>query len=149
MNTPVSSLLTKKSIELLSVAPDTTVQKAVELMNRVRVGSVLVMDSKSLVGIFTERDVLRKIVAEGRDATKVAVSEVMSSQLVTISPDTEVGQAMDIVSENKVRHLPVLEDGLVVGLISAGDLNRHATETFRAEAGTLMSYLSDSGGIGY
>ncbi|NER51235.1 MAG: CBS domain-containing protein [Symploca sp. SIO1A3] len=149
MNTPVSSLLTKKSIELLSVAPDTTVQKAVELMNRVRVGSVLVMESKSLVGIFTERDVLRKIVAEGKDATRIAVSEVMSSQLVTISPDTEVGQAMDIVSENKVRHLPVLEDGRLVGLISAGDLNRHTTETFRAEAGTLMSYLSGSGGIGH
>jgi len=148
MNTPVSALLAKKSIELLTVSPETTVQKAVELMNRVRVGSVLVMDSRTLVGIFTERDVMRKIVAEGRDATSVLVSELMSSQLVTISPDTEVGAAMDIVSENKIRHLPVMEDGRLLGLISAGDLNRHATETFRAEAGTLMSYLSDSGAIG-
>lgn len=148
MNTPISSLLSSKSVDILSVAPETTVQKAVEMMTRLRVGSVLVMDEASLVGIFTERDVLRKIVAEGRDATEVMVSDVMSSELVTISPSMDVGMAMDIVSENKIRHLPVLEDGRVVGLISAGDLNRHATETFRTEAGTLMSYISHNGGMG-
>ena len=86
--------------------------------------------------------------AEGRDAAAVAISEVMSSQLLTISPDTEAGAAMDMVSENKIRHLPVVENGKVLGLISAGDLNRHATQTLRAEAGTLMSYLSHSGGMG-
>ena len=148
MNTPVSSLLTKKPVELLSVAPDTSVLKAVELMNSVRVGSVLVMDSSVLVGIFTERDVLRKIVAERRDASAVKVSDVMSRDVLTITPDTEAGQAMDLVSKHKIRHLPVVEDGRLFGLISAGDLNRHATETFRAEAGTLMSYLSHSGGMG-
>lgn len=148
MNAPVSSLLANKSIDLLSVAPDTTVLKAVELMMKVKVGSVLVMEDGALAGIFTERDVMRRIVAEGKSASEVAVSDVMSSQLVTITPDTEISHAMDLVSENKIRHLPVLEDGRVVGLISAGDLNRHATETFRAEAGTLMSYLSDSGAIG-
>lgn len=142
MNTPISKLLSQKSVDLLSIAPDTTVLEAVELMNRVRVGSVLVMEDEALAGIFTERDVLRKIVAEGRDASSVNVSEVMSSELVTITSKTEVGQAMDLVSENKIRHLPVVDEGRLVGLISAGDLNRHATETFRAEAGTLMNYIS-------
>ncbi|MBC2606732.1 CBS domain-containing protein [Pelagicoccus albus] len=145
MNSPVSDLLAKKSVSLLTVNPDTSVLEAVEIMNRVKVGCVMVMQDKALAGIFTERDVLRRVVAQGVDASRVAVSEVMSSQLVTIEPSTEVGHAMDIVNENKVRHLPVLEDGRLIGLISAGDLNRHLTETFRKEAGTLMSYLSGSG----
>lgn len=149
MKSPVSSLLANKSINLLSVSPSATVLEAVEQMMKMKVGSVLVMEENELVGIFTERDVMRRIVAEGKNAGEVAVSEVMSSQLVTISPETEIGHAMDLVSENKIRHLPVLEaGGRVVGLISAGDLNRHATETFRAEAGTLMSYLSDAGAVG-
>lgn len=117
-------------------------------MNRIRVGCVLVMDANRLVGIFTERDVLRKVVAEGRDAASSLVSEVMTSQLLTIGPKTEVREAMDIVNENKIRHLPVLEDGKLLGLISAGDLNRHVTEIYRQEAGTLMSYLSHSDAIG-
>lgn len=114
-------------------------------MNNKRVGCVLVMGEEGLSGIFTERDVLRRIVAEGKIASEVLISDVMTDQLLTVSPETEVGQAMDLVSKHKIRHLPVLDEGELVGLISAGDLNRHVTEVFRQEAGTLMSYLSEHG----
>lgn len=145
MNTPVSSLLSEKKISLLTVNPSTPVIKAVEMMNKVGVGCVLITEADKLVGIFTERDVLRRVVVKGFDASAVAISEVMTSQLLTISPATEVGQAMDIINEKKLRHLPVLDSGHLVGLISAGDLNRHMTQAFRQEAGTLMSYLSGHG----
>lgn len=117
-------------------------------MNKKRVGSVLVTRGEKLVGIFTERDVLRRVVAASLNAAEVTVAEVMTGQLLTVTPDTEVGHAMDLVNENKVRHLPVIDHGKIVGLISAGDLNRHMTETFRQEAGTLMSYISDNGFTG-
>lgn len=142
MHTPVSTLLAEKRHEVLSVGPESTVLDAVQLMNVHRVGSVIVLDHNKLVGIFTERDVLRRIVAERVDPAKALVRDVMTSDLVTVGSDTEVQQAMALISERKLRHLPVVDHGELVGLVSAGDINRHVTQIFKAEAGSLMSYIT-------
>lgn len=142
MNTPISTLLAEKRHDVLSVSPDATVLEAVSLMNERRVGSVVVLEGGKLVGIFTERDVLRRIVAEQRDPMQTRVRDVMTRDLVTVGSSTEVQQAMAVINEKKLRHLPVIDEGRLVGLISSGDINRHVTQIFKAEAGSLMCYIT-------
>lgn len=142
MNTPVSVLLAEKRGELLSVSPDDTALEAVSRMNERRIGSVLVLEHGRLVGIFTERDVLQRIVAAGRDPQKTLVREVMTSDPVTLDASTTVQEAMDVVNQKKCRHLPVLKGSELLGLISSGDLNRHMTEFLNSEAASLMSYIN-------
>lgn len=142
MNTPISNLLAEKHSDVLSVSPDATVLEAVSLMNDRRVGSVLVLEGGALAGIFTERDVLRRIVADRLDPVTTLVRDVMTRDLVTVPSSTEVQQAMAVINEKKLRHLPVVDDGKLVGLLSSGDINRHVTQMFKAEAGSLMSYIT-------
>ncbi len=142
MHTPISTLLAEKRHEVVSVGPESTVLDAVQLMNDRRIGSVIVLERKKLVGIFTERDVLRRVVAERADPAKALVGDVMTSDLVTVDPNTEVQQAMALINERKLRHLPVVENGELVGVLSSGDINRHVTQLFKAEAGSLLSYIT-------
>jgi CBS domain-containing protein len=93
-------------------------------MNEERIGALLVCENGEMVGIFTERDVLIRIVDEGRDPGMTKVVDVMTSKVVAVRPETGVEDAMAIISERRFRHLPVLDDGALVGLVSAGDLTR-------------------------
>ncbi len=115
---------------------------AVAEMNRHRVGSMLVLESGRLVGIFTERDVLRRIVGEGRDPRTTAIRDVMTGNLITIGPDATVEQAMAIFTEKRCRHLPVLENGALVGATSIGDITRWMGDVHRAEAEHLKNYIT-------
>ncbi len=115
---------------------------AVAEMNRHRVGSMLVLESGRLVGIFTERDVLRRIVGEGRDPRSTPIRDVMTGNLITIGPDATVEQAMAIFTEKRCRHLPVLENGALVGSISIGDITRWMGDVHRAEAEHLKNYIT-------
>ena len=142
MNTPISSLLAEKQRSVVSVSPDSSVLDAVARMNERGIGSVLVLDQGELVGIFTERDVLRRVVAERRDPNTTLVREVMTQELVTLQSTALVGEAMSKINEKKIRHLPVVDGGSLAGLISSGDINRHITQSFKSEAGSLMSYIT-------
>lgn len=126
MDQPVSRVLADKQRgeEIESISPDGSVALAVRRMNELGIGSLLVMDGDRLIGIFTERDVLVRVVGAARDPAQTVVSEVMTVQILTIEPDTTVEEAMRLMTERRCRHLPVLEDDQVVGLISIGDLTR-------------------------
>lgn len=142
MNVPVSAILDRKGRQVYSVAPSVTVAEAVAEMNLHRVGSVLVIEGGRLVGIFTERDVLRRLVGPGLDPHRVTVDKVMTANVMTIAPDFSIEESMALFTEKRFRHLPVLDDGKLVGTISIGDITRWLSDHHRAEAEHLKNYIT-------
>ncbi len=142
MNAPISAILDRKGCHVYSVPPTATIAEAVDEMNRNRVGSIIVMEGRRLVGIFTERDVLRRVVTAALDPKETCVTEVMSSNVITISRDATVEETTRIFTEKRCRHLPVVEDGVVCGTISIGDITRWIGESHRAEAEHLKNYIT-------
>lgn len=124
MDTKIRAVVDSKGGRVLSIDGGAMVRDAVAIMNEHLIGSLLVLDGPRLIGIFTERDVLVRVVGDGRDPATVRVGEVMTRQIMVVEPDTTVQQAMSLMTTRRCRHLPVLEDGRVVGLISIGDLTR-------------------------
>lgn len=144
MNEPVTKILDQKAEKLEAVAPQATVSEAIKRMNDRNIGSVLVMDGQRMVGIFTERDVLTRVVPRGLDPTKIPVGEVMTQKPVTISPTTTVEEAMMVVSDTRRRHLPVVEGARVIGMISIGDLNRYVVRDQKRTIDDLIDYVQRS-----
>ena len=142
MDTPVSTLLERKQSEVLSVPLAATVAEAVAKMNERHVGSVVVLEGERLVGIFTERDVLRRVVGAGLDPRTARVAELMTRNLVTISPGTTVEQAMALFTDKRCRHLPVVVGGRLTGLLSIGDVTRWLVDSNRAECEHLKNYIA-------
>jgi CBS domain-containing protein len=142
MNAAITAILDRKGRNVFSVASKVTVSEAVAEMNRHRVGSVLILDEGRLVGIFTERDVLRRVVGAGVDPTRTLVADVMTQGPITIGPDTSIEETMRIFTEKRCRHLPVLEEGRLVGTISIGDITRWMADAHRAEAEHLKNYIT-------
>ena len=142
MQTKLREVLKHKGRVVHSVAPESTVRDAVRLMNRQRIGAVLVIDEGELVGIFTERDVLVRVVDAQRDPRTTLIREVMTTGLVTVSPEIRVGEALRLVTERRTRHLPVMEEGQLLGLVSIGDLSNWATQFLQAEIDELERYIN-------
>jgi len=141
----VSKVLEKKGNEILSVSPDSMILKAIEKMAERSAGTALVMDGDQLVGIISERDFIRKIYLQNKCKQDLPVSEIMSSTLTTVSPDESLENCMSIMTEKRIRHLPVMSDGKVVGLISIGDLVKFMAELKDFEIKNLQSYISGPG----
>lgn len=116
-------LLKRKGHELASLGPDATALDAAQLMNERHIGSVVVLDDERVVGIFTERDVLRRIVAEGRDASETPLREVMTSPVACAAPHTPLDELRAVMREKHIRHVPVISDDRPLGMVSIGDLN--------------------------
>jgi len=125
---PLSDMLSETRRAINSVPPDTSVTESIRLMNTENIGAVLVMEGDDLVGMFTERDALNKVLAAGIDPVNTKVSEVMTKDPLCVDPSTTVEEAMGIVTHQKVRHLPILHNGRLVGLISSGDLTHWLVE---------------------
>lgn len=142
MHTHLRTLLLQKAGKTHSVAPTMTIAAAVDLMNSNNIGSVLVMEGTRLVGIFSERDVLRRVVGGRIDAQRTPVSEVMSKELVVMRPTSTVADAMAVVSEKRIRHLPVVEEGRVLGVLSAGDLNHWLIRGHQGQIDQLVDYIT-------
>ncbi len=123
MNT-VRHILQVKGYDVWSTTPRTTVFDALRMMADKNVGALLVMDGEKVVGIFSERDYARKVVLQGRSSRETTVSEIMTSKLVTIHPDQTIEEAMELMTNKRVRHLPVMEDDHLLGMISIGDVLR-------------------------
>jgi CBS domain-containing protein len=142
MNTSIATLLEHKGAAVRSVASTVSVSDAVKEMNRHKIGSVLVMDGTRLAGIFTERDVLTRVIAAELDPKATPISRVMTANVLTVAPETTVQQMMDLFAEKRCRHMPVIKDGQILGLISIGDVSRWVANTHRAEAESLRQYIS-------
>ncbi len=136
----VASLLAGKSSHVHSISLDATVLEATQKMNRHRIGSLMVTQGDHIIGIVSERDILTRVVAEEKSPRHVTVGEVMTSDVVVVSPDTSLEDASTIMQSRRVRHLPVCDsEGRLQGLISIGDLNaRHASDQQ-----VTLSYLHD------
>jgi CBS domain-containing protein len=119
---PVSVILCKKGTNIWSVPSDATVYSSIELMADKHVGALLVINDGKLVGIISERDYARKVILMGRSSKDTFVHQIMTESVVTIGPDCPVEEAMRQITTNRIRHLPVVRDGSVLGMISIGDL---------------------------
>ena len=137
----VRDLLARKGGDVLMVGPETTVLEASQLMNDRGVGSVLVMNGKELAGIFTERDLMRRVVAVDRLPGATRVGEVMTTSLVTCTPDASMQDCGTVMSDRRIRHLPVVGDDGVVGVVTTGDLLAHELKEKDAAIQQLESFV--------
>ena len=128
---PIRDLITGQKI--LTAAKETTVSEAARLMKKMNVGAVMVVEKEKLVGIFTERDVVFRVLAESRDPKATRLAEVMTAKPRTISPDRPVGHALHLMFESGFRHVPVVEHGRPVGMVSARDALGPELQEFEAE----------------
>jgi CBS domain-containing protein len=135
----VSDILRGKGTDVLKIDASASVYDALVKMVDVNVGSILVTDGDTVVGIMTERDYLRKIVVVGRTSRDTRVSEIMSSPLVYVTPQTSVDELMAIMTDRRIRHLPVVENDDVIGIISIGD----AVKFQSREQSFQIQYLTD------
>lgn len=141
---PISSVLVNKSSALWSIAPESTVFEAIKLMADKNIGSLLVMSGNKLVGLFTERDYTRKIALQGKTSKETRVSEIIPAKVITVGPDDSVEDCMRLMTENRIRHLPIVENSNVVGIISIGDLVNWIISTQNAHIEQMEQYVSGS-----
>ena len=142
MNTSIATLLGQKSGAIFTIPTTVTVAEAVQEMNAHKVGAVLVMNGLRLAGIFTERDVLRRVVGADLDPKTTPITKVMTAEVLTVARGATVQQVMDIFTEKRCRHLPVVENDQLLGLISIGDVSRWVANSHRAEAESLRQYIA-------
>jgi CBS domain-containing protein len=126
---------------LYSITPEAAVLEAIRAMAEHRVGALLVMEGHSLVGIVSERDYARKVILLGRSSADTPVRTIMSTPVLTVSPEDSVNHCMQLMTDRHVRHLPALEHGLVIGMVSIGDLVKAVIAEQRAQIEQLESYI--------
>ena len=138
----IDAILNQKSGEIFSITPNATVFEAIEMMDNKNVGALLVMDGKKLVGMFSERDYTRKIVLRGKRSRETKVAEIMSTNLTVTHPREPVEKCLRLMTDKRIRHLPVLDGDKVVGVISIGDLVKWVISCQSAAIAHLENYIS-------
>ncbi|MGO1071806.1 CBS domain-containing protein [Lysobacter sp. CA199] len=138
----VRQLLEAKAAEVFAIGPDAPVIDAIRLMAEKRIGAVLVMEGGRLAGILSERDYARKIVLQGRSSADTPVRDIMTAQVVSVGLGDSADRCMQIVTDKRIRHLPVLEGGQVVGVVSIGDLVKAVIEDQQQELDHLQRYIA-------
>ena len=139
---PISALLHHKGKVLWSIAPEATVFEAIKLMADKNIGSLLVLSGDRLLGVFTERDYTRKIALQGKRSKETQVREILSGKIVSVTPDQTVEECMRLMTENRVRHLPVLDGEKVTGLVSIGDLVNWTISAQDAAIAQMEQYIA-------
>jgi len=137
----VSDVLKGKSGGICSTTPNATVFKAVGLMADNEIGALLVMEEGNLLGILTERDYARKIILQGRSSRETLVREIMAAKVMVVSPTNTVEECMAIMTDKRVRHLPVVDEGKVVGIISIGDAVKAIISDQHFTISNLVNYI--------
>jgi CBS domain-containing protein len=141
----VSDILDEKGSGALTIEGDATVLDAITRMVESNVGSLLVTESDKLAGIVTERDYLRRVTLEGRDEKETPVREIMTSELVYVTPDTSIDECMAVMTERRIRHLPVLSEGQeIAGVISIGDVVKFRSKQQDVQIRLLTDYISSA-----
>jgi CBS domain-containing protein len=138
----IRSVLSRKGRELWSVAPTATVYEAIEKMSDKGVGALLVMSEGQLAGIISERDYARKVILKERSSKHTLVREIMTSSVITATPGEYVEDCLRTMTENRIRHLPVVDGGRVVGIVSIGDLVNWIISAHEQTIGHLQSYIA-------
>ena len=138
----VSDLLSGKGPQVHAIGPDEPVLAAIQMMADKSVGALLVLREGALAGIVSERDYARKVILRGRSSAETAVWEIMSSPVTTVSPGDSVATCMMVMTERKIRHLPVLDGGKVIGVLSIGDLVKSVIEEQQQEIAQLQQYIA-------
>jgi CBS domain-containing protein len=138
----IGGILSQKSDDIFSVAPDATVLEAIEIMDEKNVGALLVIEGERLTGIISERDYTRKVILRGKRSRETKVAEIMSTNVTVTHPQEGVEKCLRLMTDKHIRHLPVLEDDKVVGIISIGDLVKHVISCQSAAIAHLENYIS-------
>ena len=138
----VADILDDKGHEVLQIEADATVFEAVKRMVEANVGSLLVSDGRRHIGIVTERDYLRRIALERRDDETIAVRDVMSAPLVVVTPDTSIDECMAVMTDRRIRHVPVVDEAIVVGIVSIGDVVKFTSRQQSFELKFLTDFIS-------
>ena len=142
----VSKILKNKGSEVVSVAPDDKTLSVARVLTERGIGAALVRDaSGALLGIISERDIVRGMANQGQGTTQLPAEKLMTRDLVTVTPQTSVNEAMEVMTRRRVRHLPVLENGQLVGLVSIGDLVKARIDEVEHEAAELKAYVVSAG----
>jgi len=141
-NGTISEILHHKGNHAFSIAPQATVFDAIELMAERNVGALLVTEGDKLVGIISERDYTRKVALKGKSSKQTAVQEILSGQLILATPDHTVEECMRIMTEHRVRHLPVLDGEKILGVVSIGDLVNWIITAQHSTIQQLQTYIS-------
>jgi CBS domain-containing protein len=138
----LSEILDEKGTDVLQIEADTSVFEAVKRMVEANVGSLLVTEEGEITGIVTERDYLRRVALEGRTDKETAVREIMSSPLIVVTPQTTIDECMALMTDRRIRHLPVVEGGEVVGVVSIGDIVKFKSKQQSFEIKYLTDYIT-------
>ncbi|UHQ22403.1 CBS domain-containing protein [Lysobacter sp. 5GHs7-4] len=138
----VRQLLEAKASEVFAIGPDAPVIDAIRLMAEKRIGAVLVMEGSRLAGILSERDYARKVVLQGRSSADTPVRDIMTADVVSVGLDDSAERCMQIVTDRRIRHLPVLQGGQVQGVVSIGDLVKAVIEDQQLELDQLQRYIA-------
>ena len=138
----VRQLLESKPAEIIAISPDAPVIDAIRLMAERRVGALVVMEGARLAGMLSERDYARKIVLQGRSSKDTPVRDIMTAEVITVRPEDSSDHCMQVVTDKRIRHLPVMQGGDVVGVLSIGDLVRAVIEEQKQELDQLQRYIA-------
>ena len=138
----VRDILRTKGKQVWHTAPESSVYDALQLMAEKEIGALLVLAGDTVAGIFSERDYARKVVLHGRSSRDTRVGDVMTDNVVTVGPGHTIGDCMRVMTEKRIRHLPVLEDGVLIGLISIGDVVKSIITDQQSTIGHLEDYIS-------
>ena len=139
--TTVRQLLDYKGHEVIALAPDDTVYRAIEVMAERGIGALIIMEAGKLLGIVSERDYARKVILCGKSSMETRVHEIMTRHLVCVAPETGVDDCMSLMTDKHLRHLPVLENGEIIGVISIGDIVRQVLEEKEFTIQQLERYI--------
>ncbi len=139
----IGDLLRAKSGTVHTIGPDETVYAAIERMTAHNIGSLLVVRDGTVLGIVTERDYLRRVALEGRTSRETPVRDIMTPRVIYVTPEASIEETLALMTEQRVRHLPVMEDDRLVGLVSIGDCVKHGYKQTRVEVRYLKQYIAD------
>jgi CBS domain-containing protein len=140
----VRDLLARKGTAVIAVTPENTVLEAAHVMNEKGIGGVVVLRGRALVGIFTERDIMRRVVAAGRDPSITLVGDVMTTECMTITADVQIPVCRAMMSTRRIRHLPVMHEDGLVGMVTSGDILAFEVAQAEAQIEQLEKYVFDT-----
>ncbi|MEJ7675744.1 MAG: CBS domain-containing protein [Chitinophagaceae bacterium] len=138
----VSNILQTKSNITITISPDTIVFNALEIMVEKNVSALLVMENEKLIGIFSERDYARKVILKGKSSRETRIEEIMTGDLVTVSPDSTIDDCMRLMTSRFIRHLPVVADDNLIGIISIGDVVKYIIEDQKFIIQNMEQYIT-------